>query len=132
YHVVPAMEYLPAPAKLTMGGSVQETIVLGRNSATPDGLIVGLDKEPLSLYGIENIRSNCVVLEIKSIDPRVNLKEEKDIHHGQTQVQMGIIRETTKFRPNYAVIIYVDASFLDNIKVYVVEFDAKKWEVAKK
>jgi len=132
FHVVPAMKYLPPPAEIKYAGEDQETIVLDRNSATPDGLITGLTKDALKNYGVDNIKSNCIVLEIKSIDPRVNLKAEKDIHHGQTQVQMGIIRETTKFRPHYAVVLYIDASFLDDIKVFVVEFDEKKWEVAKK
>ena len=71
------------------------------------------------------------VEEIKSIDPRVNLKEEKSIHRGQTIVQMGLTRETTEYQPNYAVIIYVDASFLDDIEIFIVPFDQKRYDIAK-
>ncbi|XAI95930.1 hypothetical protein [Microcystis phage Mwe-JY26] len=131
--VVPAVrDHLPKGVALLFAGDDQETLVSGRNSATPDGLIVGLKKDALKKYGVEDIGADCIALEIKSIDPRVSLTEEKAIHHGQAQVQMGILRETTRFKPNYAVILYVDASFLDNIKVFVVPFDQKAWDAAKR
>jgi hypothetical protein len=107
-------------------------LISGLNSATPDGLIIGLTRDALVKYGVPDIKSNCILLEIKSIDPRTNLTEEKSIHNGQTIQQMGLIRELTKWRPYYTIIVYVDASFLDNIKVFVVEWDAKKWAAAKK
>lgn len=133
HFVVPAItNFLPRGAALLFAGSDQDTLVQGKNSATPDGLIVGLKKDALAKYGIPDIDSDCVALEIKSIDPRVSLREEKAIHHGQAQVQMGILRETTQFKPNYAVILYVEASFFDNIKVFVVQFDPATWEAAKK
>jgi hypothetical protein len=131
--VVPAVrDHLPKGVALLFAGDAQDTLIHGRNSATPDGLIIGLKRDALQKYGIEDIGSDCVVLEIKSIDPRVALKEEKAVHHGQAQVQMGIMRETTKFKPNYAVILYVDASFLDNIKVFVVQYDENAWAAAKR
>ncbi len=119
-------------AELLFAGDDQATLVLGHNSATPDGLITGLPRNALASYGIPDIESDCVVLEIKSIDPRVSLREEKSQHNGQTQVQMGIIRDLGKYKPNYAVILYIDASFYDNIKVFVVKFDPDTWEAAKK
>lgn len=136
--VVPAVQHglkRQAPmAKLLGAGDNQTTILDKRkkNSATPDGLIVGLTKDALKLYGIEDIESDSILLEIKSIDPRVNLQQEKSIHAGQVQQQLGIIRERTKFKPMYAVLVYVDASFHDNIKVFTVRYDEKKWEAARK
>jgi len=132
HFVVPALQYLPKGIKALYAGSDQHTLVSGKNSATPDGLLTGLKRNALEKYGIEDIGGNCVMLEIKSIDPRVGLREEKAIHHGQTQVQMGLVRELTEHKPNYAVILYVDASFLDNIKVFVVKFEEKLWNTAKK
>lgn len=132
HFVVPAVrDHLPGRAKLLFAGAGQQTLFVGHNSATPDGLIIGLDADALVDYGIEDIGSDCVMLEMKSIDPRVNLREEKSIHFGQVQIQMGIIRELTEHKPNFAVILYVDASFMDNIKVFIVKFDENEWRVAK-
>jgi hypothetical protein len=133
HFVVPAVrDNMPGTAKLLMAGKAQKTLFHGRNSGTPDGLIVGLERDALAKYGIDDIGSDCIVLEIKSIDPRVNLREEKDIHHGQTQAQMGMIRQLTEYKPNYSIVLYIDASFLDNRKVFVVPFDAHAWGVAQK
>jgi len=132
HFVVPALDYLPKGVKALFAGADQQTLVQGKNSATPDGLLTNLKRNALAKYGVEDIGSSCVTLEIKSIDPRVGLREEKAIHHGQTQVQMGLIRELTPHKPNYAVILYVDASFLDNIKVFVVKFEERLWNTAKK
>lgn len=133
HYVVPALEVgLPKEYKLLLGGDDQQTFIDGLNSATPDGLIVGLPRDALANYGIPDIKSNCVGLEIKSIDPRMNLVEEKTIHHGQCIQQMGLVRTKTKWRPYYTVILYVDASFLDQIKVFVVEWSPQKWKAAQK
>lgn len=132
HHVVPAVrDHLPGTAKLLLAGNQQKTLFQGKNSATPDGVIVGLTKDALKVYGIEDIGSDCIMFEIKSVDPRVRLDSEKDIHRGQTQVQMGLVRATTMFRPNFAVILYVDASFLSKMKVFVVPYDEDAWESAK-
>jgi hypothetical protein len=132
HYVVPAIrDHLPGRAKLLFCGQNQKTMFQGHNSATPDGIIVGLDADALAVYGIPDIGADCIMLEIKSIDPRVSLHEEKAIHRGQTQVQMGIVRETTDFKPNFAVILYVDASFLDHIRVFVIPYDEEAWTAAK-
>lgn len=133
HYIVPALSnFLPEGAKLLYAGDDQKTLFHEKNSATPDGLIVGLARDALSDLGIPDIKSDCIVIEMKTIDPRVGLKEEKTIHHGQAQIQMGIFRETTKYKPYYAVVLYVDASFLDNIKPFVVEYDEMKWQAAQK
>lgn len=129
--VVPAMLHgLPKSVGYELAGDDQKTFVYGKNSATPDGLLTNLPADALKEYGIDDIESDCVLLEIKSIDPRVTLDEEKAVHHGQAQVQMGILRRMTDYRPMYTVILYVDASFLNEISVYVVRYEPGKWKMA--
>lgn len=103
----------------------------GGLSVTPDGLVRGVARNALEKYGVPDLGCDHFMLEVKSIDPRVDLSEEKSIHHGQVQIQMGLMRENTAFKPNFAVILYINASFLDDIEVFVVRFDAKKYKVAK-
>lgn len=143
YHVVPALRLalpkmpdLPAGVELLFAGDDQKTIVLGKNSATPDGLIKGLKPGPLWIKGgkqeiyIEDIDSDCIVLEIKSIDPRATLLEEKARHHHQAQMQLGLIREMTPYKPKFAVALYIDASFLTTTP-FVVEFDENAYRTGK-
>lgn len=137
HFVAPAMtwfmENMTKDAVLMWAGDQQKTLMDpdAPLSATPDGLVVYADDDALANYGIPSLGgTECFNLEIKSIDPRVNLKEEKAIHRGQTIVQMGLTRKTTKWRPNYAVILYIDCSFFDDIEVFVVPYDQKTFEVA--
>lgn len=130
--VVPVLRsQLPPKVDIDFEGDKQTTFVYGKNSATPDGLYTGLSRDALVKYGIEDIESNEVLIEIKSIDPRTNLTEEKTIHHGQAQVQLGIINSMTEYRPKYCVILYIDASFLDEIKVFVVKYDPNVFKAAR-
>lgn len=130
--VVPVLRsQLPPKVILDFEGDNQTTFVYGLNSATPDGLYAGLTRDALSKYGIPDIESDCVLIEIKSIDPRTNLTEEKTIHHGQAQVQMGIINSMTEYKPKYCVILYIDASFLDEIKVFIVKYDPNVFKAAR-
>ena len=144
--VVPAMYYAMQELKLfefLMGGENQITLFDGDPddfddngrpegvlSVTPDGLIRGVARNALAKYGIADLGTDCFMLEVKSIDPRVDLSEEKAIHHGQTQIQMGLMRKATAFKPNYAVLLYINASFLDDIEVFIVKYDEKKFKVA--
>lgn len=140
FHVEPAIRWYLENAfpdkgpRLTMGGKRQRTLIdtVSQISATPDGLVIGADDDALAKYGIPSLGgSGCFNFEIKSIDPRVNLKEEKSVHRGQTIVQMGLTREKMIYKPNFAVIVYVDASFLDDIDVFVVPFDQRTYDAAK-
>ena len=149
--VVPAMEWAAENFgfELMMAGETQITLfdkstmidVLDENgevigeepgglSVTPDGLVRGVARNALEKYGIPDLGNDCFMLEVKSIDPRVDLLEEKSIHNGQTMIQMGLMRDNTAFKVNYAVILYINASFLDDIDVFVVKFDPKKYKVA--
>lgn len=134
HHVVPALEYLPEPVEAWFAGEDQITIQDGYNSCTPDGLLVNCDRDALVDYGVEDIGSSRIMLEIKSIDPRSNLKEEKAIHRGQTITQMGMVRDKCKDpdnMPHYGVILYVDASFLDDMDVFIIPYDDEVYKAAK-
>jgi CRISPR/Cas system-associated exonuclease Cas4 (RecB family) len=136
HFVVPAMDHAMEKFGFTIEyhGEDQRTLFADGVplSVTPDGLISGLPRNALSKYGIDDLLSDCCMLEIKSIDPRVDLAEEKTIHHGQTQIQMGLVRENTEMKPMFAVILYINASFLDDIEVFIVKFDERKYATAKK
>lgn len=133
YHVVPAVEsgLRRRGMDLILAGEGQNTIVSGTSSATLDGLIINAPSDLLSYYGIPDIGSSEVVFEIKSFDPRISILEEKAIHGGQVQMQMGLIRETTHYRPNFAVVLYVNASWLDDIRPFVVPFDENIFQIGK-
>lgn len=134
---VPALtKYLPSGVTLLGAGKHQKTKFSGRLSATPDGLAIDVADDFLAEYGIPSLKEagstdDSILIECKSIDPRVNLDEEKSIHHGQAQVQMGLVRETTDFKPEFCVILYIDASFLDDISVFIVKWNPTAYKVAK-
>lgn len=138
YFVVPAMKYLPPPLSAEFVGDEQFTHALKRNSATPDGLIVNVptDKEIVISYGqdefvIDRVPTGCLGLEIKSIDPRAHLDEERTKHAFQSNIGMGIIREVTQWKPEYWIILYVDAAWLDNIRPFIVTYDPSVYKAAK-
>lgn len=118
--------------RLKRAGPDQETLAKGRLSATPDGVLTGLKRNALAYLGVPDIKSTCIMVECKTIDPRMSLKEAKSENVFQVQVQMGLIRELTRWKPSYALITYTDASFWDEIDEFVVEFDPKVYEAAKR
>jgi len=133
HYVVPGLRTtLPKGVELLYAGADQTTLVDGYLSATPDGLLVGVERDCLAWLGVPDIGSDCLVVEFKSIDPRVDLGVEKPEHSFQTQVQMGLLRAATQHQPNYALISYVDASFLDRIDEFAVKFDPAIYETAQR
>lgn len=133
HFLVPAFEgHMPGDTEAIGLGDDQETLIDGLLSATPDGLMINLEKNALTKYGIDDIESDCAILEFKSIDPRMTLTQAKGIHAGQVQSQMGIIRKNTDYKPVYAVIMYVNASFLSDTNYFVIKFEPKKYASAKK
>lgn len=121
---------LPEGAELIMAGEDQDTLRKGRLSATPDGLAINLEPDALSQLGIDDIESDCVVIEYKSFDPRASITQAKEIHEGQTQVQMGLMHELTEYRPEYAVVVYFNASWYSDIRAFVVKRDPKVFAAA--
>lgn len=104
-------------------GKSQTTLVKNNLSATPDGLLTNLPRDFLKHLGVPDIGGDCIATECKSIDPRVNISKEKEEHAYQVQVQLGLIREMTEYKPEYALISYVDASFWHEIVEFPIKFD---------
>jgi CRISPR/Cas system-associated exonuclease Cas4 (RecB family) len=108
---------LPAGAHLLLAGDDQKTLVSGRLSATPDGLILLAD-------------GTCFLIEIKSVDPRADIRSPKQAHVAQCQQQMGLVREKTIFKPDKAVLLYVNCSDLSTVE-FDIEYDPRAMEIAR-
>lgn len=113
--------------RLLFAGPSQHTFVSGFLSATPDGLITQLLPGELEQLP----QGGCVTAECKSADPRTNLSEAKAENIYQTHVQMGLIREQTEHRPTHSVLSYMDASFWNEVKEFVISFDQRIYDTAK-
>ena len=126
---------VPDGVAVEYSGSSQKTLVSGFLSATPDGLVTGLPRDCLKdhpTFPVDDIgEGGCIVAECKSIDPRVPLDEAKQENVFQTHVQMGLIRELTNFKPEYALITYTNASWVDSIKEFGVKFNEKIFDAAR-
>jgi hypothetical protein len=117
--------------RLVLAGADQTTLRSGFLSATPDGMVTNMPRGALAHLGVEDIGSSrCVVLECKSIDPRANLDEVKPEHFYQVQVQLGLIRKRTQHCPEWAIVSYINASFLDDVTEFAVRFDPKIFAAA--
>lgn len=116
---------------LLYAGPDQRTLKKGKLSSTPDGLLVRQPAGLLRHLGVKTIgRDRSVLVECKTIDPRVNLREAKRENVFQVQVQMGLVRDLTHHRPEYALVSYVDASFWDDVEEYAIRFDPGVYESA--
>ena len=114
--------------RLKFAGHEQKTFVSNFLSATPDGMIVGLSEKEKAEIGTD---ADCVMVECKTADPRTNLTEAKAVNVYQTQVQMGLVRELTPFKPAHSILSYTDASFWSDVKEFVIAFDERVYEAAK-
>jgi len=129
---VPALlQGLPPGVELLWAGENQRTIVDGYSSATPDGLIVNRSNQDFVIEGITVPPGGCIGVECKSIDPRVDLAEAKAEHIGQVHVQMGLVRSCTEYRPEVVLVVYIDASFIDDVDVFPVRFDQAVYDAAR-
>lgn len=117
---------------LLYAGSKQRTFAEGYLSATPDALVVNLKYDVLRHLGIKDIEGDCILIDCKSIDPRVNISKEKDVHFFQVQVQLGLVRALTSYKPTYAVLHYIDASFWHEVAEYAVKYDPAVFDQAVK
>jgi hypothetical protein len=119
-------------AKLLYAGEDQCTFASGFLSATPDGLLIDQPRDALAGLGIADVGGDgSVVVEAKTIDPRARLDGPKPEHVFQAIAQIGLIRELTPHRPEWAGISYANASFLDDIVEFVVRFDPAVFQNAK-
>jgi hypothetical protein len=117
--------------KLLFAGKGQQTFTSGFLYATPDGLLINEERDAFAPLITDLGASRCVVVECKSIDPRIKLTKPQPAHVFQVIVQMGLLREQTKYRPEWAVITYTNASFLDDVIEFAVRFDPAVFENAK-
>lgn len=118
--------------RLLYAGERQQTLVLGSLSATPDGLLIGLPRDALAAYGIPDLGENGeLVIEGKTLDPRVQLDGPRHEHVFQAQTQLGLLRELTDHRPQFALISYANASFWDDVAEFIVAFDPAVFAAAK-
>ena len=117
--------------RLKFAGDEQRQFKIGFISATPDALLVDAPADILASLGVPDIGSDCLLLECKCLDPRVQLDAPKPEHTYQAVVQLGVMRETTEFKPRYAVITYINASFWDDVTEFVVAFDPAVYASAK-
>jgi hypothetical protein len=119
--------------KLIWAGAKQKRFVDKYLSATPDGLLIKQPKNLLAGLMVPDIgESRCVVIDCKTVDPRINLSEPKPEHVFQIIVQLGLIRKQTNYKPDYGTLIYTNASFFDDTVEFVVKFDAAAFEHAYK
>jgi hypothetical protein len=129
---VPAMR-AAYKKNLLYTGTQQRSLVLGNLRATPDGLLINQKRDALKHLGVDDIGpSREIVLDCKSLDPRINLATAKSEHEFQAQVQLALMGATTKHRPMYALISYVNASFFDDVVEFAIRYDAKVFEQARK
>jgi hypothetical protein len=119
-------------SRLKFAGSEQRSFESGFLSATPDALLTEVPANILAELGVAGIESDCVLLEAKTVDPRVKLDGPKPEHRYQVVVQLGLVRETTPFMPTYAAISYTDASFWSEITEFAVKFDPDVYATAKR
>jgi CRISPR/Cas system-associated exonuclease Cas4 (RecB family) len=110
--------------KILFAGNAQRSLSSGYLSATPDGLIIDQPRDALASLNVADLGEGaCFLVECKTADPRAHIDKERAAHNFQVQVQLGTIRQLTKFRPEFAVISYTDASFWHEIKEFAVQFD---------
>lgn len=112
--------------RLLFAGTEQKTFVSGFLSATPDGLLIGLQPDEVAPGSGTEVCTEC-----KTVDPRTNLTEAKVENVFQTHIQMGLIRELTPYKPTHSILSYTDASFWSEIKEFVIPFDEKVYEGGK-
>ena len=116
--------------KLHYSGEYQRQFTVGNLSSTPDGLVTEVEAGALREYGVEDC-SGSFLVECKTVDPRTHMNAAREDNVFQVQVQLGTVREASDHKPEYALVTYLDASFWDEVTVYVVKFDPKVYEVAK-
>lgn len=115
---------------LHFAGPRQRTIQDNTLSATTDGLVTN-SPWALRLIGWKNLDA-CFLVECKTVDPRIDLREEKREHAFQVQQGMGLYHKLTKYKPELAIISYIDASFWNEVDEFVVPYDHSVFEVAER
>lgn len=130
---VPAMREHYGKNLLYAGKNKQRSMIHGQLRATPDGLLINQPRKALGRLLINDIgKSGEIMLECKSIDPRINLSVPKPEHEFQAQVGLAHFRLGGKHKPDYAVISYTNVSFYDDCVEFPIKYDPSVYEQAKK
>lgn len=90
-------------------------------AATPDGLLREVTVEECAEWGIP--RTNCVIVECKSIGSFKAADLPKPEHEFQVQAQMGLMRQHGRYKPEAAIIVYTSAFDYSRISEHPVVFD---------
>jgi hypothetical protein len=117
---------------LKFAGDEQRTFESGFISATPDALLADVPADALAPLGVPDIDSDCLLLEGKTVDPRVKLDAPKLEHRYQAIVQLGVVREVAGWAPQYTVLSYADASFWSDVTEFAIKFDPAIYDNAKR
>ncbi|SFK21973.1 hypothetical protein [Methylocapsa palsarum] len=113
------------------GGARQHNFSNGRLAATPDGLLLGCQRHEFAHLGVDLGRDNAVVItECKSVDDRTR-DLPKNTHVVQVQIQLGLVRETSRYKPDVGIIIYLSASFLKVTEI-PIRFDPAVFAAAER
>jgi hypothetical protein len=119
-------------ADLLFAGANQRTFTSEFLSATPDGLLTNQPRDALAALGVPDIgEGRCFAVECKTADPRSSLEKAKTENVFQAQCQIGLVRELTEYRPEYALISYTCASFWDEVREFAIPFDQAVFANAK-
>jgi hypothetical protein len=140
--VVPKLRAMFGADKCLYMGAEQKTFKDGRLSATPDGIVIDLPSDALSMYGKADINGNSIATEIKTFggahaEPRKyvvdgKIRYEAKLQHvGQNIIQMGAINKNTNFAPKTGAVLYVNPVNLKDIRVAIVDFDQGIYDHAK-
>jgi hypothetical protein len=117
--------------RLRFAGKAQRTFTRGFLSATPDGLLTKLADDALAPLGVTSIGGDhSLVVECKSVHPFTRLTEPRSAHVFQVQVGLGLLRELTAHRPEYALITYTSAADWSETREYPIRRDPAIFEVA--
>jgi hypothetical protein len=118
--------------RLRYAGNSQKTFFDTESplSATPDGLLRELTDYNREEWGLP-ADINCVILEAKSVGSFQPTQFPKSEHVFQTQVQMGLVRLASRYKPEAAIICYVSCFDWSRIKECTVLFDPAVFEQAR-
>lgn len=97
-------------------GENQRSFIAGEQSGTPDGVF---------LFGVPgNLTSTMRILEIKSIDPRTNIRNlPKKDHVTQVMQNLDLVAETLNVVPAGGDLIYINASDYKKRYPFSIDWD---------
>jgi len=97
-------------------------------SCTPDGLFTNVPRDWLAGLGVKKCSSE-VLSEIKSIDPRISPDRlPKAGHPEQAHYGLGLVRNATDYRPDFALLTYWNCSKYTEIAPLVIPFNEAFFE----